>query len=1243
MKPLFYLPSFYPKHLYTLGLWVLLGLMAGSFFVSLRGQTFYTDFGQNRVQYKDNIWSYYESTNFVAYYYQGGQDLANFSIIVAEASLNEIEAKLEFHNNDKVEIMVYHDLSDARQTNIGTGLEQNNTGGTTKIIGNKIFVYFNGDHADLSRQIREGIARVAMERMIFGTNVQEVIQNAVLLNLPNWFTDGLVSFVGEEWNTDMDNQLREAVKRQQLTNFNRLTGEDATFAGHALWHYISQLHGKSAIPNLLYIVRLNRNLESGFYFVLGNTVKNTIAEFNTYYSNQFTDLPAQNSYTPFLKSKPNNNERKISLQEVRVSPNGRYVAYTTNDFGRMKVWLYDSVTNHKKSLLSIGFKSFRLPYKGGNYPLLAWDNAGEQLAIVYEKRDVIKLLLYYPEKIGKEQREYSFDLTKFQQVTGLCFTDNNKQLAMTAMQTGQTDLFLYDLPNTRTIRLTNDIFDEKQPRYVKIGQHKGLVFASNRLNDTLTTMRLDSILPANTYDIFFYDRRQFPTDNEQPINGQTLVQFSSSTLSNEILPQQYDSTYLCFLSDISGMNNLYAGYFDSVFVRTDRRVYYKDSFALNPKYPIEPYLKAGLIDTIISLDVYKTIGRTFPISDYKHQVLESDIAPVGRNSVQLRYFNKRYELWSEPLANNPVQQTTNPATTPFRKQLDRLKRPLTYLIPNLEGLGQHNSPPTPSLPDKHKTSKQNNESIFSNNNNNNYNLDENKENTSPDPNKPTPTDTVPSAPDKKKSIDIDNYFFQSEFDDNKPPKSPKSDQPPKTPINTNNSTEPPIAPTQASATLPNYNNSGGYRTIGDRDRILKRSRIRQYYTRFMADNVVTQLDNTILITPYQPFTGGNLGFDLPDLNGLIKIGVTDLMEDHRITGGFRIPLGLSGTEYFIEYQNMRRRLDKKILLYRSAQNESSATDAEGNPLAVRTHLAQVSLKWPFDINRSVRLHTAYRNDRQITRAIDNNNLETPTQSQNWLYTKAEYVFDNTIGLALNIMNGTRYKFFAEFHKAFAGEISEQRVHFNFKNTGFMTVLGADVRHYQRVYRHIVWANRFSMAQSYGTRKVVYYLGAVENWLQFDPNKRFDTNSPIDPTAGYAFQATATNLRGYRQNARNGSSYALLNSELRIPIFTSLTDSPIRSELLKNFQLVGFCDVGTAWQGFSPFNDENRYTTIVIPDDDNTPVQATIKYFKSPLIAGYGVGARTKLLGYFVRADVAWDSERGARAIPRWYFSLGLDF
>jgi len=204
------------------------------------------------------------------------------------------------------------------------------------------------------------------------------------------------------------------------------------------------------------------------------------------------------------------------------------------------------------------------------------------------------------------------------------------------------------------------------------------------------------------------------------------------------------------------------------------------------------------------------------------------------------------------------------------------------------------------------------------------------------------------------------------------------------------------------------------------------------------------------------------------------------------------------------------------------------------------------------------------------------------------------------------------------------------------------IVGGDFRHYQKVHRQIIFANRFAFAHSFGSKKMIYYLGGVENWLAFNPERYFDYGTPVDENGNYAFKSLATNVRGFKQNVRNGNSFAVINSELRIPIFSYLSLTPIRSEFLKNFQIVGFADIGMAWRGISPFNDENQFTVVTIGGPPS-PVEATVKYFRSPIVGGYGVGLRSKVLGYFLRFDAAWGVDTGARSDAVLYWSLGLDF
>ncbi len=1204
------------------------------FFCSVQvfAQGFNTDFGQNRVQYEEFIWSYVESENFVIYYYQGGQQLGKFTLLAAEESLPEIESKLEFKNNSKIEFMVYHDISDLKQTNIGLDTESINTGGVTKIIGNKVFIHFNGNYQEMERDIRQGIARVFLEKMVFGGNIQEVLQNAVLLNLPDWYINGLTAYIGEEWSTYKDDQLREAILNNRLKKFHRLTNEEATFAGHALWNYIALMHGPDAIPNLLYITRVNRSMESGFVFVLGRSLKNTIEEFNNYYNSLYSS-ELTNKVDPLegelvFQSKKNMHKKRIIIDEVKVSPDGRYIAYTTNEIGKHKVILYDTEKNNRKTILKTGFRSFNnVPNEV--YPLLAWDRKSQRLAVAYEKRSVIQLMTYDVAENKKETKP----VYKFQQISDIAFTATNRRLVVSAVKNGQSDLFLYSISNAKVNRLTNDFYSDIQPRYIKLADRSGIIFASNRTQDTLITAKIDSILPTTNFDIFFYD-----LNKEEP----ELVKVTDTPLAQESLPRQYDKDHISFLSDQNGISNHYVAWFDSVYLRTDTKVFYNDSLAINPTYPLDTFQRMGIIDTIIKEDHYKIIAHTSPVSNYSRHILESDIALKDKANINLIYKDGRYRFIKESLENDPRGTSVKLQPTTYRKQMENFakaeaKKPKQDSFNKIIDFKTTRSPKPAPTPPKPKED-----------------LDIQIEMNDPDNKEEATEETGKEVSDannkpKEDEIDIENYFFQSEFDYEEAEKEKKKTTAPKEATANNINTE----ENKTNTTLvDNYTKPVKKRSTS----LFKKSKVRVYKPIFSIDQVVSQLDNTIIFSQYESFNFNGGAHNPPDLGGMLKVAITDLFEDYRLVGGVRPSINLTDFEYFLEYHALKKRIDKRILFYsKTLRNNYIVETPDFEPFNAEakniSNYLQFSLHYPFDRNRSLRGHLGYRGDKIHFLAKDQASLSVPNQQENWFYTKLEYIFDNTLNVDLNILNGTRYKFYAEFQKPFEAVINDRQFNFNIKDTGLLGVLGGDFRHYQKVHRQIVWANRVASAFSFGSRKMVYFLGGVENWLVFDPTKRFNSDTPIDRSQNYAFQSLGTNLRGFSQNIRNGSSYVVINSEFRVPIIAYLSQSPIRSEFFRNFQVVAFADVGSAWLGLSPFNEENQYNIVQIdadgvvgPNEDPFgPVVATVRYFRNPIVAGYGFGARTKLLGYFLKLDMAWGLDSGARTDPRYYISMGLDF
>ena len=144
---------------------------------------------------------------------------------------------------------------------------------------------------------------------------------------------------------------------------------------------------------------------------------------------------------------------------------------------------------------------------------------------------------------------------------------------------------------------------------------------------------------------------------------------------------------------------------------------------------------------------------------------------------------------------------------------------------------------------------------------------------------------------------------------------------------------------------------------------------------------------------------------------------------------------------------------------------------------------------------------------------------------------------------------------------------------------------------------------------------------------------------MDATQNYQYQTLALPMRGFFYNARNGNSFAVLNTEVRIPLFRYLLNKPIRSDFVQNFQVVGFGDMGTAWTGSDPYAESNSFNTQVIQQG---PITISIKNQREPIVGGYGFGLRSRLLGYFVRADWAWGVDDG-RVLPSvFHFSLALD-
>ena len=76
----------------------------------------------------------------------------------------------------------------------------------TKVIGSRIFAYFDGNHRNLELRIREGVAQVYLNAMYSKGSIQEIVDSDPDLNIPEWYDKGFVSFAADSWSSEIEDE-----------------------------------------------------------------------------------------------------------------------------------------------------------------------------------------------------------------------------------------------------------------------------------------------------------------------------------------------------------------------------------------------------------------------------------------------------------------------------------------------------------------------------------------------------------------------------------------------------------------------------------------------------------------------------------------------------------------------------------------------------------------------------------------------------------------------------------------------------------------------------------------------------------------------------------------------------------------------------------------------------------------------------------------------------------------------------
>ncbi|XZF12533.1 hypothetical protein ACTHGU_12130 [Chitinophagaceae bacterium MMS25-I14] len=1090
--------------------------------VPVKAQAYLETYGQNRIQYRRYEWKFFDTKHFRVYHYDAaGRQLARYISEQAEKDISVVEKRLGGQFPRQFNIILYNNYDEYRQTNVGLKYDSQieaTPAGTVDLVGDRLVVYFTGQHADLRRQLRSGMSRVVMERMLFGESFRQMVKNAVLLNLPQWTTDGFIAYLVDGWDSKADNDWKNVLEAYPNKGFYDLGDKYPELAGKAFWKYVSVKYGENSMKNLLYTMEMKSSLNQGMKMSMGMNVKKAydscVAFYKSVYRKDSLVMETPDSSKTILSIKiPKDNG---VIRTVRVSPKGNDVAYVSWKEGEYEVYIQKTTNEKARSLiLEGGRKDYNEMKPDPDYPLMAWSNNGYKLAILYKRGTQTRIRIYNSLKAKIEN--YIIPGNRFDRALGISFMENDDKLVFSAIRKSQTDLYEFTIKGSRMKNITNDAWDDTQPWFVSGGSRRGILFLSNRPQPNLNVPIGVNELPVGPMNVYFYD-----TKTKSPV----LLRCTDVKTGTITQPIQYGSDNFAYLYDANGVQNKYV------------IVFGRDAHNMDSAYGV-------------------------PVTNYSHALVSHQYNPASNQVADVVQQGERLNVYFKPLEipdANAAPRTLAPAALSRGKEPDSVENGF-------------------------------------------FNVQKLTTQVEPDAD-------VPELKSGK--------VFQTEFADSGDVEKPRARE-----KKHRHEAEAQVLKTDDTT------------AVGP-DSAYVKMKAQRYRLSLKPDFFTVRLDNSILFNRYQAAQTGSQ-FSNPAISGLISVSLNDVLENHRFTGGVQLPTGLTGTAYFLQYENFTRRVDWGLLYLRSQQNytyDLQLTDPSGAavyereaPGKVVSNLIQGNANYPIDRIRSIRLTLGLRQDVTTIKAIDSVSLNFfPQEKKYWTMSRAEFVFDNSYSPTLNIRQGFRYKFYGEY----LYQVND--------NAFGLYNLGVDFRYYQKIYKNFIWAVRLSGAHSAGKQQIGYSLGGVDNWLIPKQSPFASNNSD----GQYAFNALATNMRGYEQGARTGNTYAVFNGELRLPIMTTFVHRPLQSAVLRHLQLVGFVDAGSAWNGLLPNSDDyfSTYTFGPTKQPPYTSVKIDVRG-DSGLAMGYGAGLRTMLLGYFLRLDAAWNIE--GRTRPIWYFSIGTDF
>ncbi len=454
-------------------------------------------FDGNKASLIKKDWKVMTSQHFEVNFYGKNINTATYTAQLAETAYEKINHIIGFSPYERTKIFLYESKDD--HEGIKKEIETKNLL-DDKLNDSKINLIIEGTSKNFQQNLIKNIATIFVHDILYGGNVKDAIQNTLLLSVPEWFSNGLVSFIlnnNEDINFAQDEKIINYLHANNFSKIDHLKNEEAKSIGHSMWHFIAEKYGKENISGILNLTRIIRNEKTSISSTLNTPFLTFVKEWRNYYLAKNENLTKNQGLTA-----SNNNDylNKVlstkNYSAIKINSEGNMYGLMKANDNELTLTIYDN-TKQKDSTL---FKE-KTKKKFKN-PLFAWKN-NESIALIYQKNET-NFIQIIDTNIPKTRTNKLKEARKLN-ITGniLSFDIKNDELVVSIEKNGQIDIYNYNTKKETSQQLTNDAFDDLEP--VFYGKTNHFLFISNRSKDSLNSEKASLKTIENQQAIFLHE------------------------------------------------------------------------------------------------------------------------------------------------------------------------------------------------------------------------------------------------------------------------------------------------------------------------------------------------------------------------------------------------------------------------------------------------------------------------------------------------------------------------------------------------------------------------------------------------------------------------------------------------------------------------------------------------------------------------------------------------------------------